>query len=125
MNTSHPASILAAILGVTITVTAHAQSGRPSEAPPACPTVVAVDVDDVGSYARYLMLNGMPQDEAVKAARNIDHPAPPRRLAMRRAAARPDAGSRSVGSRPAAGSQQDEPRADAARRADGNPVPRY
>jgi hypothetical protein len=29
---------------------------------------------ELGSYARYLMLNGATRDEAIAAARNIDHP---------------------------------------------------
>jgi len=38
----------------------------------------------VGSYARYLMLNGTPREEAVKAAQNVDHPATSTRFALRR-----------------------------------------
>ena len=96
MNPSHPASFLAALLAVVVAGNAQAQTGRPSEAPAACPEIVAVDGDEVGSYARYLMLNGVTRDAAVKAARNIDHPARPLRLAARAAPSKPDHASTST-----------------------------
>ena len=37
--------------------------------------VRAANDQELGSYARYLMLNGETRDNAVAAARNIDHPA--------------------------------------------------
>ncbi len=61
---------------------ANAQTGRPSEAPAAQPAVSSTGSGEPGSYARYLMLNGTPRDVAIEEARNIDHPAPSRRLAL-------------------------------------------
>jgi len=66
---------------------AQAQTGTPSAqevgatnaAAPSAPVNVAED--DVGSYARYLMLNGKTREEAVKEAQTFDHPAPVRRFA--------------------------------------------
>jgi hypothetical protein len=56
---------------------AQAQTGRPStlevRASSDAPHAVAAD-QELGSYARYLMLNGATRDEALVAARNIDHP---------------------------------------------------
>ena len=64
---------------------AMAQTGRPAEAPaPAQPTVIDTSSDAAGSYAHYLMLNGKPRAEAIRAAQAIDHPAP-RRLAWLKA----------------------------------------
>lgn len=73
-----------AVLAALSSVAAHAQTGRPatSEAPSAddTPHVVAAD-RELGSYARYLMLNGSTRDEALAAARNVDHPAVRSRVA--------------------------------------------
>ena len=77
----------AALLAGLFTVAAHAQTGTPSAqevgattaAAPSAPVNVAED--DVGSYARYLMLNGKTREEAVKEAQTFDHPAPVRRFA--------------------------------------------
>jgi len=38
------------------------------------PSTVVAD-EALGSYARYLMLNGKSRDEAIREARHIDHPA--------------------------------------------------
>lgn len=69
---------LAAIAAALFSVAAHAQTGRPStqEVPAAAdaPQRVASDAQ-LGSYARYLMLNGATRSDAIVAARNIDHPA--------------------------------------------------
>jgi hypothetical protein len=78
-----------ALLGAAFTVGANAQTGAPSAQEtgrPAAAATAPVDVSDaeVGSYARYLMLNGAPRDEAVKAAQNVDHPAASTRFALRR-----------------------------------------
>jgi hypothetical protein len=78
-----PALVLVSALAAT---GAMAQTGRPSEAPAApAPhsTVVDTSQDAAGSYAHYLMLNGTPRDEAIRAAQAIDHPAP-RKLAWHR-----------------------------------------
>ena len=83
MKTSPTTPITATLLAVAFSVTAHAQTGRPSEAPCDRPTIVASDNGEVGSYARYLMLNGKPRDEALKEAQNIDHPAPSKYFALR------------------------------------------
>jgi hypothetical protein len=77
----------AALLASLVTVAAHAQTGTPSAqevgtttaAAPSAPVDVAEA--DVGSYARYLMLNGKTREEAVKEAQTFDHPAPVRRFA--------------------------------------------
>jgi hypothetical protein len=82
-----------AILAAVFSVAANAQTGRPSvaEAPTSASSTRIVSGDqDVGSYARYLMLNGTTRDEAIQAARNIDHPAP-RKVAVR--TDRPHAGA--------------------------------
>ncbi len=74
----------AVALATAFAVSAQAQTGRPSaiEVPAANDTPHAVAADqELGSYARYLMLNGATRDEAVAAARNIDHPAVRSRLA--------------------------------------------
>lgn len=73
-----PFAIAAAVAAAIFSLSAHAQTGRPSSgevlsagyAPHA-----AVDDQELGSYARYLMLNGATHDAAVAAARNVDHPA--------------------------------------------------
>ena len=66
-----------AIVAAVFSVAASAQTGRPSsievKAAADTPRNLAAD-DELGSYARYLMLNGATRDEAVVAARNVDHP---------------------------------------------------
>jgi len=73
-----------ALAAAGFTVTAQAQTGRPSaievQAAGAAPHVVAAD-PELGSYGRYLMLNGATRDQALAAARNIDHPVVSTRLA--------------------------------------------
>ena len=75
-----------AVLAAAFSVAAQAQTGRPAtvevQAAADAPRVVAGD-DELGSYGRYLMLNGATRDEAVVAARNVDHPAPRKVLASR------------------------------------------
>ena len=97
MKTSLPISLASTIAAGLLAVTAHAQTGRGSEAPSDCPTIVVQDNDEVGSYARYLMLNGVPRDEAVKAARNIDHPAASTHFALRGAPPKAGAASKPAG----------------------------
>ena len=81
-------SLLAAIavFSAAFSLGAQAQPGRPAavevKAAADTPRVVAAD-EELGSYARYLMLNGATREEAVVAARNIDHPAPRNVLASR------------------------------------------
>ena len=73
-----------ALAAAAFTVSAQAQTGRPSavEVPSASDTPRAVAADqELGSYGRYLMLNGATRDEAVVAARNVDHPVVRSRLA--------------------------------------------
>ncbi len=78
-----------ALLAAAFVVGANAQTGAPStqelgrSAPAAQTAPVEVADAGIGSYARYLMLNGAPRDEAVETARNIDHPSA-RRLAWHR-----------------------------------------
>jgi hypothetical protein len=73
-----------ALAAAAFTVTAQAQTGRPSaievQAAGDAPHAVAADTQ-LGSYGRYLMLNGATRDEAIVAARNIDHPVASTRLA--------------------------------------------
>ncbi len=73
-----------AVFSAAFSVAAQAQTGRPSavevKAAADAPRLAAAD-DELGSYGRYLMLNGATRDEAVAAARNIDHPAPRKVLA--------------------------------------------
>lgn len=75
-----------AIFSAAFSVGAQAQTGRPStvevKAAADTPRVVAAD-EELGSYGRYLMLNGATRENAVAAARNIDHPAPRNVLASR------------------------------------------
>jgi hypothetical protein len=75
-----------ALAAAAFTVSAQAQTGRPSpievQASSDTPHAIAAD-QEVGSYARYLMLNGATRDEALVAARNIDHPAASSRVAVR------------------------------------------
>ena len=56
---------------------ADAQTGRPAaaevRAPQAVSQPVAVD-GELGSYGRYLMLNGVTREAAIAAARHVDHP---------------------------------------------------
>jgi hypothetical protein len=65
-----------ALAAAASTISAQAQTGRPSaievESSSDAPHAVAAD-QELGSYARYLMLNGATRDEALAAARNIDH----------------------------------------------------
>ena len=66
-----------AVAAALFSVGASAQTGRPSaievKAAAIAPTPVAAD-EALGSYARYLMLNGATREEALVAARNVDHP---------------------------------------------------
>jgi len=84
-------------IAAAFSIAAHAESGRPSalEVPAAADVPHAVAADEpLGSYARYLMLNGATRDAALVAARNIDRPdaaSVGRRLAVNRARARADA----------------------------------
>ena len=67
-------------------VTAQAQTGRPSaiEVPAAADAPHAVAAgQELGSYGRYLMLNGATREAALEASRNIDHPVVRSRLAVR------------------------------------------
>jgi len=67
-----------ALAAAVFSVAANAQTGTPSpqQLGAAAPAAAGVVADaDVGSYARYLMLNGKSRDEAIREARNIDHPA--------------------------------------------------
>jgi hypothetical protein len=66
-----------AILAAVFSVGANAQTGRPSDAEVKARSTASQAVagdTEVGSYARYLMLNGTTRDEAIKAAQNTDHP---------------------------------------------------
>lgn len=75
-----------AVLAAAFSMAAQAQTGRPAtvEVPAAADAPrVAVADEELGSYARYLMLNGATRDEAIAAARNVDHPAPRKVLASR------------------------------------------
>jgi hypothetical protein len=75
-----------AVLAAAFSVAAQAQTGRPStvevKAAADAPRIAAAD-EELGSYGRYLMLNGATRDDAVAQARNIDHPAPRKVLASR------------------------------------------
>ena len=66
-----------ALAAAAFTISAQAQTGRPStvevSAAADAPHAVAAD-QELGSYARYLMLNGATRDQALAAARNVDHP---------------------------------------------------
>lgn len=90
------ALVTAAGLAALFSVAASAQTGRPSavEVPAAAdaPTPVAASYGQVpGSYARYLMLNGATRENALVAARNVDHPVEraPRLAASRRSVKQP------------------------------------
>ena len=75
-----------ALAASVFTVAAQAQTGRPStvevHAAGDAPHAAATD-DELGSYGRYLMLNGVTRDEAIVVARNIDHPVARSRVAGR------------------------------------------
>ena len=82
-----------ALAAAAFSVAANAQTGRPSvvEVKSAADAPRTVDADDaLGSYARYLMLNGATRDQAIAAARNVDH-APTRTLLALRPHARASA----------------------------------
>ena len=85
-----------AIAAAIFSVAASAPTGRPSsievKAAADTPRTVAAD-EELGSYARYLMLNGATREQAIAAARNIDH-APARTLLAVRAHAPADADAR-------------------------------
>ena len=85
-----------AVAAALFSVGASAQTGRPSpvevKAAADAPKAVAAD-EALGSYARYLMLNGATREQAVAAARNIDH-APTRTLLAVCSHARADADAR-------------------------------
>ena len=85
-------AITAALALAAVAFAAQAQTGTPSTQEVGQTQVshsAPVNVDaDAGSYARYLMLNGTPRDEALKAAQNIDHPSATR-FAFHRAAKTP------------------------------------
>jgi hypothetical protein len=82
-----------ALAAAAFSVVAHAQTGRPSpvevKAAADAPRTVAAD-EALGSYARYLMLNGATREQAIAAARNVDH-APTRTLLALRAHGRANA----------------------------------
>jgi len=86
----------ATIAAAFFSVAANAQTGRPSpvevKAAADAPRSVAAD-DALGSYARYLMLNGATREQAIEAARNIDH-APTRTLHAQRSHVRAGADAR-------------------------------
>ena len=86
----------ATIAAAFFSVAANAQTGRPSpvevKAAADAPRSVAAD-DALGSYARYLMLNGATREQAIEAAHNIDH-APTRTLLAQRSHVRAGADAR-------------------------------
>ncbi len=75
-----------ALAATVFTLSSHAQTGRPSalevQAAADMPRAVVAD-QELGSYGRYLMLNGATREAALAAARNIDHPSPRDRVATR------------------------------------------
>ena len=75
-----------ALAAAIFTVAAQAQTGRPSSievvASGDAPRTVDAD-QELGSYARYLMLNGATREQALANARNVDHPAVRSRVAGR------------------------------------------
>ena len=88
--------VTVASLAAFFSIAASAQTGRPSavEVPAAAdapPQVATSYGKPAGSYARYLMLNGATRDDALVAARNVDHPVEqaPRVAASRRVAREP------------------------------------
>ncbi len=105
MPTALTLFLSATLLAFGLSNAANAQSGRPSEAPADHAVEISAKSEDVGSYARYLMLNGRTREEAVRAAWNIDHPAPSKHFALRGAKPGADAASRSVAASSAATSR--------------------
>ena len=84
-----------ALAATAFSVSSQAPTGRPSviEAQAAAdgPRTVAAD-QELGSYGRYLMLNGATRETALAASRNVDHPVARERVATRaRAGADADA----------------------------------
>ncbi len=75
-----------ALAAAVFTVAAQAQTGRPSSIEVAAsgdaPRTLDAD-QELGSYARYLMLNGVTREQALASAHNIDHPATRSRVAAR------------------------------------------
>lgn len=84
-----------ALLAAVFSVAASAQTGRPSDVetqdPPQAGHVVDVTRSQVGSYARYLMLQGVTRDEAISQAQTFDHPATATRFASSAARAKASA----------------------------------
>jgi len=84
-----------AVVAAIFSLSAQAQTGRPSsvevQSAADAPRVAAND-QELGSYAHYLMLNGATRDDAIAAARNIDHPTG-RKLVASQDRARPAAAS--------------------------------
>jgi hypothetical protein len=108
MNAPTTAGALAgaALFAAIFCTAAHAQTGRPAEAPSDRPVASSARNDEVGSYARYLMLNGMPRDEAIKTAVNIDNPVPSKHFALRTTRTTGEAVSHSQGQPSPATAQQ-------------------
>ena len=83
---STPLFTVIALVAAAFAVSAQAQTGRPSvievQSSSDAPRAVAAD-EEAGSYARYLMLNGATRDEALAAARNVDHPVVRSRVATK------------------------------------------
>ena len=81
MNTT-PFIVAAALAAAAFSVAANAQTGRPSAdeigPPPAASTVIDTGVADVGSYARYQMLQGKTREQAIAEARTYDRKNYPR-----------------------------------------------
>jgi hypothetical protein len=79
-----------ALAAAVFAAAAPAQTGRPSavEVPAAAdaPRAIAAD-QELGSYGRYLMLNGATRETALAAARNVDHPLARDRVVATRARA--------------------------------------
>ncbi len=74
------ATMVAAVAAVTLS--AHAATGMPSQheaaGEHAAGTSAAIDTGagaELGSYGRYLMLNGKSREDAIAEASSIDHPA--------------------------------------------------
>ena len=69
-----------AVVAAGFTISAGAETGRPSclQMPHTDESAATVQAESSspqpGSYAKYLMLNGVPREAAISAARNIDHP---------------------------------------------------
>jgi hypothetical protein len=76
----------AAVLSAALAVSVQAQTGRPStvevKAAADAPRATSADTQ-LGSYGRYLMLNGATREDAIAASRNIDHPAARKVVASR------------------------------------------